>query len=165
VTQQAVAELFDGEPPDRLRRDQIPGAVVSVVSGGATVFSNGYGMADIERDVPFSASTSLVRIASITKLFTWTAVMQQVEAGRLDLDADGRRGTTSTAHRSASGSCSPSRSSCWRWRSPRPPARSRAGAGSAAPVASRLYQAWLLTGTAAGLWFGWQWNLVGWWSV
>jgi CubicO group peptidase (beta-lactamase class C family) len=91
VTQQAAAELFDGELPDRLRRDQVPGAVVSVVSGGATVFSNGYGLADLEREVAFSPATSMVRIASITKLFTWTAVMQQVEAGRLDLDADVNR--------------------------------------------------------------------------
>jgi CubicO group peptidase (beta-lactamase class C family) len=88
VTQQAAADLFDGELPDRLRADRVPGAVVSVVSGGATVFSNGYGTADLESDVAFSPSTSMVRIASITKLFTWTAVMQQVEAGRLDLDTD-----------------------------------------------------------------------------
>jgi CubicO group peptidase (beta-lactamase class C family) len=91
VTQPAAAALFDGELPDRLRLHNVPGAVVSVVSGGTTVFSNGYGQADIERDVEFSPSTSVVRIASITKLFTWTAVMQQVEAGRLDLDADVNR--------------------------------------------------------------------------
>jgi CubicO group peptidase (beta-lactamase class C family) len=88
VTQQAAADLFDGELPDRLRADQVPGGVVSVVSGGATVFSTGYGVADIERGVAFNPATSLVRIASITKLFTWTAVMQQVEADRLDLGTD-----------------------------------------------------------------------------
>jgi CubicO group peptidase (beta-lactamase class C family) len=88
VPRQAAAALFDAELPDRLRRDRVPGAVVSVVSGGTTVFSNGYGTADLERDVAFSPATSMVRIASITKLFTWTAVMQQVEAGRLDLDTD-----------------------------------------------------------------------------
>ncbi len=48
-------------------------------------------MADVEHHVPASASTSLVRVASISKLFTWTAVMQQVEAGRLDLNADVNR--------------------------------------------------------------------------
>lgn len=88
VTQQAAADLFDAELPDRLQHDQVPGAVVSVVSGGATVFSNGYGTADIEGGAAFSPASSMVRIASITKLFTWTAVMQQVEAGRLDLDTD-----------------------------------------------------------------------------
>src|SRR4051794_19813880 len=56
------------------------GAVVSMVSGDRTVLTKGYGSLD--------AGRSLIRIASITKLFTWTAVMQQVEAGRLDLTAD-----------------------------------------------------------------------------
>jgi CubicO group peptidase (beta-lactamase class C family) len=88
VTREAAAEVFDGELPARLREAGAPGAVVSVVSGDVAVFSNGYGMADLEREVQFRPASSLVRIASITKLFTWTAVMQQVEAGRLDLDTD-----------------------------------------------------------------------------
>ena len=87
----AVAAFFDHAVPDRLTHDRVPGVVVSVVSGGATVFSRGYGLADVEHGVPFDPARSLVRIASITKLFTWTAVMQQVEAGRLDLDADVNR--------------------------------------------------------------------------
>jgi CubicO group peptidase (beta-lactamase class C family) len=88
ATPAAVTDFFDRELPPRLRHDRVPGAVVSVVSGRDTVFSKGYGKADLEHGVAFSPSRSLVRIASITKLFTWTAVMQQVRAGRLDLDAD-----------------------------------------------------------------------------
>ncbi|HEV7649842.1 MAG TPA: serine hydrolase domain-containing protein [Actinophytocola sp.] len=91
ATPAALADFFDRELPDRLRHDRVPGAVVSVVSGRDTVFAKGYGMADAEHGVAFSPSRSLVRIASITKLFTWTAVMQQVEAGRLDLDVDVNR--------------------------------------------------------------------------
>ncbi|MFC4587697.1 serine hydrolase domain-containing protein [Sphaerisporangium corydalis] len=87
----AVAGFFDGALPGGLRREGVPGAVVSVVSGGRTVFAKGYGLADVARGVGFDASRSLVRIASITKLFTWTAVMQQVQAGRLDLDVDVNR--------------------------------------------------------------------------
>src|SRR5262245_38367294 len=83
----AVAGFFDETVPGQLSKDGVPGLVASVVSGGASVFARGYGLADVERATPFSSSTSLVRIASISKLFTWTAVMQQVEAGRLDLDA------------------------------------------------------------------------------
>ncbi|GAA2637614.1 serine hydrolase domain-containing protein [Actinomadura fulvescens] len=86
-----LGAFFDGTIPGRLKRDNVPGAVVSVVSRGRTVFAKGYGKADVERGVPFDPARSLVRIASITKLFTWTAVMQQVEAGRLDLDADVNR--------------------------------------------------------------------------
>ena len=88
VTPAAVAEYFDAAVPGKLDRDHVPGAVVSVVAGGETVFAQGYGLADVEHGTPMSATGSLVRIASVTKLFTWTAVMQQVEAGRLDLDAD-----------------------------------------------------------------------------
>jgi CubicO group peptidase (beta-lactamase class C family) len=91
TTSTTLAGFFDGEMPQLLRQDRIPGVVVSVVSGGRTAFAKGYGMADVEHGVPFDASRSLVRVASISKLFTWTAVMQQVEAGRLDLDVDVNR--------------------------------------------------------------------------
>jgi CubicO group peptidase (beta-lactamase class C family) len=87
----ALTDYFDNAVPQLLQRYRIPGAVVSVASAGSTAFAKGYGMADVEHGVPFRAAGSLVRIASISKLFTWTAVMQQVEAGRLDLDADVNR--------------------------------------------------------------------------
>src|SRR5919108_2241644 len=87
-TPAALAGFFDRALPGRLAHDRVPGAVVSVVSGDRTVFAKGYGKADAEHGVAFDPARSLVRIASITKLFTWTAVMQQVEAGRLDLNAD-----------------------------------------------------------------------------
>src|SRR5690348_6867006 len=80
--------FFDQALPSRLAQFHVPGAVVSVVSGGHEVFAKGYGKASLESGAPFDPATSLVRIASITKLFTWTAVMQQVAAGRLDLNAD-----------------------------------------------------------------------------
>ncbi len=83
-----LAEFFETMIPGMLSDSGVPGAVVSVVSQDEVVFSDGYGLADIERGTAFSPARSLVRIASITKLFTWTAVMQQVEAGRLDLDTD-----------------------------------------------------------------------------
>jgi CubicO group peptidase (beta-lactamase class C family) len=88
ASQEKYSAFFDDALGDRLERDGVPGAVVSVVSGGRTVFTRGYGQADVERGVAFDPSRSLVRVASITKLFTWTTVMQQVEAGRLDLDTD-----------------------------------------------------------------------------
>src|SRR5262245_51573968 len=87
-TAAALSEFFDDAVPARLAQDHVPGLVVSVVSGGRTVFARGYGQADQEHDIAFDPARSLVRIASITKLFTWTAVMQQVQAGRLDLRAD-----------------------------------------------------------------------------
>jgi CubicO group peptidase (beta-lactamase class C family) len=67
---------------------QIPGAVVAVVEGGETVFAKGYGFADVENQVAVDPETTLFRIGSTSKLFTWVAVMQLAEQGKLDLDAD-----------------------------------------------------------------------------
>ena len=91
ATPTALGDFFDGALPGGLDEYHVPGAVVSVVSGGDTVFAKGYGEADAEHGVEFDPSRSLVRIASVSKLFTWTAVMQQVEAGKLDLDTDVNR--------------------------------------------------------------------------
>jgi CubicO group peptidase (beta-lactamase class C family) len=84
----ALSGFFDKLIPADLSRDKVPGAVVSVVSGGQTIFAKGYGVADKQQRTPFSPATSLVRLGSVTKLFTWTAVMQQVQAGRLNLYTD-----------------------------------------------------------------------------
>ncbi|MGC5015307.1 serine hydrolase domain-containing protein [Streptosporangium sp. DT93] len=89
--ERALAGFFDAAMADGPAAGHAPGAVVSVVGGGKTLFSKGYGLADVENRRPFDPATSLVRIASITKLFTWTAVMQQVQQGRLDLKADVNR--------------------------------------------------------------------------
>ena len=52
------------------------------------IFARGYGFADIAAETPFTADATLVRPGSISKLFTGIAVMQLVDAGKLDLDRD-----------------------------------------------------------------------------
>ncbi|MFO0919241.1 MAG: serine hydrolase domain-containing protein [Planctomycetaceae bacterium] len=71
-----------------MQEKHIAGAVVAVTVGDQLVFSKGYGYADIDARRPVDPQKTLFRIASISKLFTWTAVMQQVEEGKLDLNAD-----------------------------------------------------------------------------
>jgi CubicO group peptidase (beta-lactamase class C family) len=66
----------------------IAGATVAVVKDGELFFSKGYGYADVDRQTAMDPAQTLVRPGSISKLFTWTAVMQLVEQGKLDLDAD-----------------------------------------------------------------------------
>ncbi len=85
---QQLADFFDREVPALLETDHVPGVTISVVGNGSTPFSKGYGLADLENEKSFDPETSLVRIASISKLFTWTAVMQLVQDGRLDLHRD-----------------------------------------------------------------------------
>jgi len=66
----------------------IAGAAVAVVKDGKLFFAKGYGYADIENGIPVDPEQTLFSIGSVTKTFTWTAVMQLVEQGKLDLNAD-----------------------------------------------------------------------------
>lgn len=88
ITPEDVGAFLDGIMPQQLARSDIAGAVVSVVKDGKVIFAKGYGYADVEKKTPVSADNTLFRPGSISKLFTWTAVMQLVEQGKLDLDRD-----------------------------------------------------------------------------
>ncbi|WP_276259663.1 serine hydrolase domain-containing protein [Haloglomus litoreum] len=65
-----------------------PGASVAVVRGDRPVLVKGYGSADVDTDAPVHADRTAFRVGSVGKLVTWTAVVQGVERGVLDLDAD-----------------------------------------------------------------------------
>jgi CubicO group peptidase (beta-lactamase class C family) len=88
LTATDLAAWLDGFVPAALARDGIAGAVVVVVKDGAVLVERGYGTADVATGAPVDPKTTLFRQGSVSKLFTWTAVMQLVEAGKLDLDAD-----------------------------------------------------------------------------
>lgn len=79
---------LDGLIPQALAEADIAGAEVTIVANGRIIASRGYGYADLERRTPVVPGVTLFRPGSISKLFTWTAVMQLVEQGELDLDAD-----------------------------------------------------------------------------
>ena len=74
--------------PYAIGRGGIPGAVVVVVKDGQILAQKGYGYADVDKRTPVDPATTLFRPGSVSKLVTWTAVMQLVEQGKLDLDAD-----------------------------------------------------------------------------
>lgn len=84
----SVGSFFDGTIERQLADHHVAGAVVALVKDGEILFTSGYGEANIAEHVPVSPDRTLFRIASTTKLFTWTAVMQLVEQGLLDLDVD-----------------------------------------------------------------------------
>ena len=83
-----VEAWLDGFLPYALEKGKIPGAVVVVVNGDGVVLQKGYGYSDVAKRTPVSPENTLFRPGSVSKLFTWTAVMQQVEAGKIDLDRD-----------------------------------------------------------------------------
>lgn len=84
----ALGDFIDGIMKAHIEQLRIPGAVVAVVKNGRVLYAKGYGHQDIAKGIPVDPATSLFRIGSTSKLFTWTAVMQLVEQGKLSLDGD-----------------------------------------------------------------------------
>jgi CubicO group peptidase (beta-lactamase class C family) len=80
--------FLDGFMSGALNADGVAGATVSVVKDGKLMLAKGYGFADLKRRRLVDAGHTLFRIASISKTFLWTAVMQLQEQGKLDLNAD-----------------------------------------------------------------------------
>jgi CubicO group peptidase (beta-lactamase class C family) len=91
LTAEDVGPWLDGYLPYALHNGDIAGAVVMVVKDGQVIASRGYGYANVAERTPVDPARTLFRPGSVSKLVTWTAVMQQVEAGKIDLDADVNR--------------------------------------------------------------------------
>lgn len=83
-----LSTFFDGLVPFALQRGDVAGGVISVVKDGKVIFARGYGYDNLKKHTVPSPDTTLFRIGSTSKLFTWTAVMQLVQAGKLNLDQD-----------------------------------------------------------------------------
>src|SRR5207245_9432678 len=84
----AVADLgerFEQTIAAFVKEHHLPGAAAGVVVGDELAWSGGYGFADVASRTAPDAST-LYRIASITKTFTGTAIMQLRDEGKLHLD-------------------------------------------------------------------------------
>jgi CubicO group peptidase (beta-lactamase class C family) len=88
LTKTDVDAWLDGYMPYALKAGGIPGAVVVVVKDGQPLTMRGFGYSDVKAHKPVDPQTTLFRPGSVSKLFTWTAVMQLVQAGKLDLDKD-----------------------------------------------------------------------------
>jgi CubicO group peptidase (beta-lactamase class C family) len=88
LTKADVDAWLDGYMPYALKAGAIPGAVVVVVKDGQPLTMRGFGNSDLKTQKPVDPNLTLFRPGSVSKLFTWTAVMQQVQAGKLNLDTD-----------------------------------------------------------------------------
>lgn len=84
LNEQAIRRLSDAITYEVERKD-IPALSIALVDGTRTVWSAGFGFQNEQKTVPASAD-SVYRVGSVSKLFTDLAVMQLVEAGRLNLD-------------------------------------------------------------------------------
>jgi len=88
LTREDAEAWLDGFMPYALHRGDVAGAVVVVVKDGQVLLQKGYGYSDVAKRTPVIPDRTLFRPGSVSKLLTWTGVMQQVERGRLDLDTD-----------------------------------------------------------------------------
>jgi len=83
----AELEAFvDGLVKDAMAREHIAGVTVSVVQNGQVVLKKGYGFAGLSPQRAVDPDTTLFRVGSISKTFTWIALMKEVEAGRIRLN-------------------------------------------------------------------------------
>ncbi|MEM7098077.1 MAG: serine hydrolase domain-containing protein [Pseudomonadota bacterium] len=78
---------LDGVVSAQFNDYQLAGVTLAVVKDGGIVTKRGYGYADLVSKEPVDPDRHLFRPGSVSKLFTWTAVMQLVEQGKLDLNA------------------------------------------------------------------------------
>ena len=88
LTATDVDTWLDGFMPSALARWEIAGAVVVVVKDGQVLTERGFGVSDVATGAPVDPKKTGFRPGSVSTLFGWTAVMQLVEQGKLDLDAD-----------------------------------------------------------------------------
>ncbi len=77
--------LFDAWMQGQMVHRSLPGVAVGIVHDQQLVWAKGYGMSDVAKGAPMTPATKF-RMASHSKLFTATAIMQLREAGKVRLD-------------------------------------------------------------------------------
>jgi len=80
--------FVDGVVQPLMKNNNSPSGTVAIMRNGDLIFARGYGFQDVEKQIPVDPFRTLFRPGSTSKLFTWVAVMQLVEQGKLDLQAD-----------------------------------------------------------------------------
>src|SRR5258706_11115908 len=75
---QRIDKLFEGFTPDS------PGCAIAIAQNGKSIFAKGYGMADLEHNVPLSPSSPFY-MASVSKQFTAMSILLLAEDGKLSL--------------------------------------------------------------------------------
>src|SRR5438477_2215922 len=84
-TQEEVADFADRFFPEHMAQQHVPGCVFLLVKDGHILLSRGYGVADVPHQKPVKPDSTVFAIASVSKLFVATAVLQLVDRGQLGL--------------------------------------------------------------------------------
>lgn len=85
-----LSRSIDAVVTNRMAQGHVPGAIVTLVHGNKIVFNKGYGLADLEKRTAVDPEQTLFRIASVSKVFTATAVMRLAQEGKINLSEDVR---------------------------------------------------------------------------
>jgi CubicO group peptidase (beta-lactamase class C family) len=82
----AELEAFvDGVVRDAMAREHVAGVTVSIVQNGRVVLKKGYGYAGLNPARKVDPDRTLFRLGSVSKTFTWIALLKEVEEGRIRL--------------------------------------------------------------------------------
>jgi CubicO group peptidase (beta-lactamase class C family) len=87
IDAKALAEVVDPVFASGMKEEQIPGAAFVFVKDGKVVLAKGFGFADVTAKRAVRPDETIFPYASISKVFTATAVMQLVDRGRIELNA------------------------------------------------------------------------------
>lgn len=82
------SSYLDLQMQNLMKKQELPHAVISVVADGEIIFRKGYGFRDVNNLTGIDPEATLFRTGSVSKIFTWTALLQLYERGLLNLDAD-----------------------------------------------------------------------------
>ncbi|MEC3196883.1 beta-lactamase family protein [Bacillus cereus] len=74
--------------PEKMKKENAAGVALVVVKDNQILFQKGFGFSDKEKKTPIDPKKTVFRLASISKVFTASAVMQLVEQGKIDLNKD-----------------------------------------------------------------------------
>ncbi len=83
-----VKKFTDNYFSSKLDEYHVPGAVFIMVKDGKVIYSQGYGYADLDKKIKPDPAETIYRVASNSKLFIATAVMQLYQQGKLKFDTD-----------------------------------------------------------------------------
>lgn len=85
---ESLDAFIEGEMTTKMKEFKVAGATMALVHQGKLIYAKGFGDADVETGRKVVVDDTLFRWGSISKTFTWTAIMQLVEQGKIDLEAD-----------------------------------------------------------------------------
>ncbi len=81
-----LRSLVDEVLEEEFENELLSGAAVSAVLDDEILFLKGYGYSNLEENISVDPTNTIFKIASVSKIFTWVAIMQLVEAGEISLD-------------------------------------------------------------------------------